>query len=161
MQVTSEMLRHAMRHWTTGVSIVTSSLDGHIQGMTVNSFNSISLDPPMVAVTLATGTRTQKMVDGSGVFGVTILGEGQADLSDRFAGRTPENDNRFSGLNTFSLVTGAPLFETGLVGLDCRVVHSFPTNNAVLYIAEVLAIRPISDGKPLVYHNRLYHSLGG
>lgn len=161
MQVTAEMLRHAMRHWTTGVSIVTSCIEGGIQGMTVNSFNSISLDPPLVTVTLATGTRTQKMVDESGVFGVTILGEGQADLSDRFAGRTPENDDRFSGLTTFSLVTGAPLFEKGLVGLDCRVVRSFPTNNAVLYIAEVLAIRPISDDKPLVYHNRLYHSLGG
>lgn len=158
MQVTAEMLRHAMRHWTTGVAVVTSRFENQQNGMTVNSFTSISLDPPLVAVTLTTETRTQKLVEQSGVFGVTILGEGQADLSDRFAGRMPSED-RFSGLETFELVSGVPLLLDGLVSLDCKVIHTYPTENSVHYIAEVTAIRHTAEGGPLVYHNRLYHKL--
>ncbi|MHB1119039.1 MAG: flavin reductase family protein [Bellilinea sp.] len=160
MQVSAEMLRHAMRHWTTGVTVVTSCFETQRQGMTVNSFTSISLEPPLVTVTLAAGTRTQNMVERSGVFGVTMLSEGQADLSDRFAGRTPGEEDRFDGLETFELVSGVPLLQDGLVSLDCRVVHRYPTVSSILYIAEVVAIRHTSEGRPLVYHNRLYHKLG-
>src|SRR3990170_2773431 len=99
MQVTAEMIRHAMRRWTTGVAV---------------------------------GTRTQMLVEQSGVFGVTILSEAQADLSDRFAGRTPGEEDRFTGLETFELVTGVPLLTSGLVSLDCRVVQNFPTETAIL-----------------------------
>ena len=161
MQVTAEMLRHAMRHWTTGVAVVTSRFEDHRNGMTVNSFTSISLEPPLVTVTLAVGTRTLRLVEQSGVFGVTILSEGQADLSDHFAGRTPSEEDRFAGLETFELVSGVPLLTSGLVSLDCRVIQSVPTETAVLFIGQVVAIQHTAEGGPLVYHNRLYHRLGG
>ena len=161
MQVTAEMVRHAMRHWTTGVAVVTARLDDQIHGMTVNSFTSISLEPPLVTVTLAAGTRTQSLVEQTGVFGVTILSEGQADISDRFAGRMPAGEDRFAGLETFELDSGVPLLRAGLVSLDCRVVHRYPTETATLYIAQVTAIQHTNEGSPLVYHNRLYHKLGG
>ncbi|HEY4694068.1 MAG TPA: flavin reductase family protein [Bellilinea sp.] len=161
MQVTAEMIRHAMRRWTTGVAVVTSRFDDRRNGMTVNSFTSVALEPPLVTVTLAVGTRTQMLVEQSGVFGVTILSEAQADLSDRFAGRTPGEEDRFTGLETFELVTGVPLLTSGLVSLDCRVVQNFPTETAILYIGQVVAIQHTAEGGPLVYHNRLYHRLGG
>ncbi len=161
MQVTAEMLRHAMRRWTTGVAVATSRFADNRNGMTINSFASISLEPPLVAVTLTVGTRTQSLVEKSGVFGVTILSEAQADLSDRFAGRTPADEDRFAGLETFELVSGVPLLTAGLVSLDCKVEHSFPTETAVLYIGRVVAIQHTAEGGPLVYHNRLYHRLGG
>ncbi|TLN16183.1 flavin reductase family protein, partial [bacterium] len=87
MQVLSEALRQAMRHWTTGVSVVTSRYGDAQHGMTVNSLASLSLDPPMLTVTLANATRTFELVKRSGVFGVTILGADQGPISDRFAGR--------------------------------------------------------------------------
>lgn len=160
MQVTAEMLRHAMRQWTTGVAVVTSRYENQPHGMTVNSFTSVSLDPPLVSVTLAVGTRTQNMVEHSGVFGVTILGEGQVDLSDRFAGRIPGDEDKFTGVRTFELISGVPLLLDGLVSLDCRVVHRYPTVNSVVYVAEVAAIQHTSEGGPLIYYNRLYHKLG-
>lgn len=159
MQVTAEVLRHVMRNWTTGVVVVTSRFDGQQHGMTVNSFTSVSLDPPLVCVTLAVDTRTRNLVERSGVFGVTILSEGQADLSDRFAGRLPDVDDRFSGQETFELVSGVPLLRDGLVSLDCRVVHRYPTDHSVLYVGEVVAVEHTSEGGPLVYYNRLYHKL--
>ncbi|MHB0987947.1 MAG: flavin reductase family protein [Bellilinea sp.] len=161
MQVTAEMVRHAMRRWTTGVAVVTARLDEQIHGMTVNSFTSISLEPPLVAVTLAAGTRTQSLVEQTGVFGIIILSERQADISDRFAGRTPAGEDRFAGLETFELNSGVPLLRAGLVSLDCRVVHRYPTETATLYVARVTAIQHTSEESPLVYHNRLYHKLGG
>lgn len=160
MQVTAEILRHVMRRWTTGVAVVTSRFEGEQHGMTVNSFTSVSLDPPLVCVTLAVETRTRNLVERSGVFGVTILGEGQADLSDRFAGRLPEVEDRFAGLETFELESGVPLLRDGLVSLDCRVVHRYATQNSVLYVGEVTAVQHTSEDWPLVYHNRLYHRLG-
>jgi len=161
MQITAEMLRHAMRHWTTGVAVVTSRFEGQRFGMTVNSFTSLSLDPPLVVVALAVGTRTQGLVERSGVFGVTILNAGQAELSDRFAGRTPAIENRFTDLEIFELVSGVPLLRDGLVSLDCQVVHQFAAGSATLYVGQVVAIQHTNDGSPLVYHNRLYHQLGG
>lgn len=158
-QQTSENLRQAMRQWTTGVTVVTSRYGEKKHGMTVNSFTSLSLDPPLVSVTLAVGTRTQRLVEQSGVFGVTILNEDQVEISDRFAGRIPEGNDRFDGLETFELVSGALLIRGGLAYLDCKVVHSYAMPASKLYIGEVQAVQIVPDGFPLIYHNRLYHRL--
>lgn len=159
-QISSEYLRHAMRQWTTGVAIVTSLLGDQRRGMTVNSFTSLSLEPPLVTVTLAINTRTQMMVEQSGVFGVTILNENQAEISDRFAGRIPEGSDRFAGLETFQLTSGASFIQGGLAYIDCKVVFSHAMQSSKMYIGEVLVVQSGKEGQPLVYHNRLYHRLG-
>ncbi|HOH20253.1 MAG TPA: flavin reductase family protein [Anaerolineaceae bacterium] len=159
MPVSADELRQAMRQWTTGVTIVTSRAEGIQNGMTVNSFTSISLDPPLVAVTLANHTRTHALVARSGVFAVTILSQLQAELADRFAGRIPEDGDRFHGLATFLLSSGAPLLADGLAWLDCRVVATHPLAESTLFLGEVDASRVIPDGEPLVYHSRIYRRL--
>lgn len=158
-QVSGEVLRRAMRNWTTGVAVLTSRAGDHQHGMTVNSLTSLSLDPPLVAVSLANTTRTRQLVEQSGVFGVTILSEEQVETADRFAGRIPEHENRMEGLATFVLVTGAPLLTNGLVCLDCKVIHRYPMKNSTLYVGEVLAVSHNREGQPLVYHNRTYQKL--
>jgi flavin reductase (DIM6/NTAB) family NADH-FMN oxidoreductase RutF len=159
-QVTPEVLRHAMRQWTTGVAVVTSRVGDSQHGMTVNSFISISLDPPLISVTLAHATRTRSLVEKSGLFGVTILAEDQAEIADRFAGRIPDDGDRFAGLELFNLTGEVPLIKAGLVSLDCKVVHTYDMNESTLYVAEVLAVHHTREGNPLVYHNRIYHKLG-
>jgi flavin reductase (DIM6/NTAB) family NADH-FMN oxidoreductase RutF len=157
MQPIADLLRQAMRHWTTGVSVVTSQFEGHRHGMTVNTFTSISLEPPVVVVTLANRTRTCQLVQASGIFGVTILSEEQGEISDRFAGRVPDGDDRFHDLSLFSMKSGAPLLEGGLAFLDCQVVHTYSMPNSTLFVGEVLAARYEQGGNPLVYLNRKYH----
>lgn len=159
MEPLSEQLRQAMRAWTTGVSVVTSTAGGRVHGMTVNSFTSVSLDPPRVTVTLAHPTRTYALVKASGVFAVTILRADQWELSDRFAGRVPEDGDRFAGVPTFALVSGAPLIENGLGFVDCRVVHEFEMINSTLFVGEVLAAQRSEGDDPLAYFNRIYHRL--
>lgn len=154
-----EDLRDAMRRWTTGVTVVSSEYEGSSHGMTVNSFTSVSLDPPRVTVTLANKTRTYFLVERSGVFGVTILGVEQREIADRFAGQIQENGDRFAGLEIFTLVTGAPLLANGLAHVDCRVVHRFALTNSTLFVGEVLAARHAPGTEPLLYFNREYHRL--
>ncbi len=157
--VTADALRQAMRNWTTGVAVLTGYAGEIRHGMTVNSFTSLSLDPPLVGVTLANSTRTRDLVEQSGVFGVTILAEDQAEMADRFAGRIPEDEDRMTGVETFTLVSGAPLLSSGLVCLDCKVIQRYPMKNSTLYVGEVLAIHHNRQAQPLVYHNRVYHRL--
>lgn len=155
----SELVRQAMRRWASGVAVVTSRAGAFVHGMTVNSFTSISLDPPIISLSLAHQTRTIALVRESGVLGITFLTEAQQELSEIFAGRTSEDADRFAGLETFTLVTGAPLLAGGLACLDCRVVFSYPMTTSTLFLAEVLAISNIQDGRPLIYFNRGYSGL--
>lgn len=154
-----EQLRQAMRRWVTGVSVVCSQHAEIRHGMTVNSFTSISLDPPHVSVTMANWTRTYRLIMQSGVFGVTILSDRQQALADRFAGRTGDDEDRFADMDTFSLVTGAPLISGGLAQIDCRVVHQFPMKSSTLVIGEVVAAKTADENSPLIYFNRVFHRL--
>lgn len=149
-----------MRAWTTGVAVVTAVHDGQRYGMTVNSFTSISLEPPMIAVTLKQLTHTHDLVDKSGEFAMTILSADQRNLSDRFAGKIPEITDRFEGVPTETLSLDAPLIQGGMAYFNCRVVNSHPVGENTLFVAEVVDVRGEGDGDPLVYHNRVYWRLG-
>jgi flavin reductase (DIM6/NTAB) family NADH-FMN oxidoreductase RutF len=154
-----EQLRHAMRAWTTGVTVVTATHDGRQYGMTVNSFTSISLEPPLVSVALKRLTHTYELVEASGEFSVTILSAYQKELSDRFAGKQPEIKDRFDGVPTETLTITAPLIKGGMAYFNCRVVNSMPAGENTLFVAEVIAARGEGEGNPLVYHNRVYWGL--
>ncbi len=159
----------AMRQWVTGVTVVSSALDEYRHGMTVNSFTSISLDPALLLVSLARSTRTHTLVEGSGMFGVTILNERQAAISDRFAGRIPDAEDRFEGLSVFTLVTGAPFLSEGLAFFDCEVRGSYPVGDHTIFVGQVVALKtapvmagvqePAPEMNPLVYYNRTYYRL--
>ena len=155
----SEQLRRAMRAWSSGVTIVTASYAGEQHGMTVSSFTSVALDPPMIIISLQTDSRTQALVSQADAFAVTILAEAQQEVSDRFAGRIPDAEDRMSGLETEILVTGAPFIKGGLAYLDCRVTQSIPVGANTLFLAEVVAARSNGEDLPLVYHDRKYYKL--
>jgi flavin reductase (DIM6/NTAB) family NADH-FMN oxidoreductase RutF len=159
MNFDPEKLRRAMRAWTTGVAIVTSIYEGDQYGMTVNSFTSVSIDPPLVCVTLKRLTHTHDLVVKSGMFSVTILTAAQKELSDRFAGKLPHILNRFASLQTETISLDAPVFKDGMAYFDCRVVNSMPVGENTLFVAEVLDARGEGGGEPLVYHNREYWKL--
>lgn len=159
MTLDSETLRRAMRAWTTGVAVITATHNGQRYGMTVNSFTSISLEPPLISVTLKRLTHTHELVEKSGEFALTILSAEQKDLSDRFAGTIPEITDRFEGVETETLLINAPLIKGGTAYFNCRVANAFPVGENTLFIAEVIAARGDGEGDPLVYHNRVFWKL--
>jgi flavin reductase (DIM6/NTAB) family NADH-FMN oxidoreductase RutF len=161
MTLDSEQLRQAMRAWTTGVTVVTAIHNGRQYGMTVNSFTSISLDPPLVSLALKKLTHTFELIEKSGEFSVTILAKDQKEISDRFAGKHPEIKDRFEGVPTETLVINAPLIKGGTAYFNCRVVKAIPLGENTLFVAEVIAAQGTGTGEPLVYHNRVYWNLPG
>ena len=158
-QLDSETLRRAMRAWTTGVTVITAAHDGQQYGMTVNSFTSVSLEPPLVCVTLKRLTHTHELVEKSGEFSVTVLSASQKELSSRFAGKHPQVTNRFEGIPTTTLSIPAPLIEGGMAFFNCRVLSMHPVGENTLFVAEVIAAKGDGEGDPLVYHNRVYWKL--
>jgi flavin reductase (DIM6/NTAB) family NADH-FMN oxidoreductase RutF len=162
MTLDPERLRRAMRAWTTGVAIITANHEGRQYGMTVNSFTSISLEPPLISVALRQLTHTHDLVVKSGRFAVTILAADQKELSDRFAGKLANIMDRFEGVQT-EILPGldAPVFKNGLAYFHCRVVNSMQVGENTLFVAEVVAAQGEGQGDPLVYHNRQYWRLTG
>lgn len=148
-----------MRHWVTGVSVVTAEYEGKIHGMTVGSLVSVSIDPPRIVVTLATQTRTHNMVTQTGLFGVTLLAADQQTIADRFAGVIPDEGNRMSGLAVLRMAENIPVIADGLGQLACRVIHRYDMPNSTLFVGEVLEARKEDKSTALVYGNRNYHQL--
>jgi flavin reductase (DIM6/NTAB) family NADH-FMN oxidoreductase RutF len=155
----SEQLRQAMRAWTTGVAVVTAVYDGQRYGMTVNSFNSVSLEPPVISLTVKRLTHIHEYIEKSGEFAMTVLSSKQKELSDRFAGKIPDIKDRFDGVPTETLLIDAPLLKGGIAYFNCRVMSSMPVGENTLFIAEVTAARAEGEGDPLVYHNRVFWKL--
>lgn len=161
IHLSPEQLRVAMRAWTSGVTVVTAAHGNEQHGMTVNSFTSVSLDPPLIIISLQDSTRTRELVYHAQAFGVTILAEDQQRISDLFAGRGPASENRMAEVETEILVSGAPLIKGGLACFDCRVKQCIDVGPNTLFVGEVVAAFANSEGNPLIYHDRQYRKLAG
>ncbi len=169
MPVDPEILRAVMRHWPTGVTVLASRHGAIRHGMTVNSFTSVSLEPPLVLACLEQDVRTHGLVQDSGVFAISILRAGQEWVSDRFAGRDTEHADRFQGLATFTAVTGAPILAENIGFLDCAVTAAHPAGNHTIFVAQVVAASPGAldpadapggnGARPLLYFDRSYREL--
>ena len=157
----AEQLRHAMRHWASGIGIAATHDQGQLYGLTVSSFTSISVEPPIVMISVHKETQPHDHFLRSGVFAVTLLSAGQQDLSDRFAGRT-DHPERFAGLDTFALETGSPLLPGGLAVFDCRITGTFETETTTVIFGEVAACQVSGEPgiQPLLYHDQGYRRLG-
>lgn len=152
-------LREVMRRWATGVTVVTAENDGQKHGATVSSLTSISIDPPLVTVTIAKGTRTHHLMQLAGKFGITILSDQQQSLSERFAGELAEDQDRFEGVNYKYLVEGIPVLVGGLAYMGCSVEYEYDMPKSTLFVGKVVAAELGEGDPPLIYVNRTYRRL--
>lgn len=158
MGVSGDAFRDVMSRWATGVTVVTSRHGEEIHGMTVNSFSSLTLEPPLVLFCADQSAHTYELVAAGGIFAVNMLHEGQDELSNVFAGRYPERDeDRFAGVSYRQAVTGAPILQESLAYLDCRVVASHPQGTHTIFVGAVEAAELLQpDARPLLYFHRRY-----
>jgi flavin reductase (DIM6/NTAB) family NADH-FMN oxidoreductase RutF len=159
MTVDEKTFREAMRFWTTGVTIATTWLGGLQRGLTVSSFTSVSVAPPVVLVSINRFSRSHQMIQQAGIYAVTILEESQQALASRFAGLVPEEEDRFTGVATHTLATGCPILEGGVASFDCRVIQSVDVGDNTIFLGEVLAAEYHEKRQPLLYSNRAYQTL--
>lgn len=153
--VDAATFRAVLGQWPTGVTVVTTLVDGQRYGVTASSFSSVSLDPPLVSVCLARTAFAHDLVHGAGFFGVTILGKDHAELGQRFARYEPGAD-RFEGQDWVSAHTGAPLLGDALGWLDCTIVNAYDGGDHTIFIGEVLAADTPKTTSPLLYHSRTW-----
>lgn len=148
--------RRVLGHFPTGVTIVTSVCsDGRPCGLTVNAFCSVSLEPPLVLVCVEAGADSLCCIAEAGFFAVNVLpAERGESLSRRFAG-PGAGEKKFTGVAYRSERTGAPVLETALAWLDCRVQDSFVAGDHTIFIGAVLEANA-QDGQPLVYYRGGY-----
>ena len=159
MTVDAAALRVALRGWASGVSIVTARLGGEIHGMTVSSFTSVSLEPPLILICAENSTRTRALVQESGAFAVTVLPVERDEWADRFGGREIDHHDRFEGIETFSAITGAPILADYVSYFDCLVAESHPAGTHTVYIGKVVSAGLAEGREPLVYWHRGYYRL--
>jgi len=159
MAVDPDALRAVMRHWTTGVTVLTTRDGAQIHGMTVNAFTSVSLEPPLVLACIERVVRTHALVEHSRVFAISFLHEGQAHISDRFAGRETDINDRFTGLSTYTAITGSPILADSLSYLDCVVTAAYEAGTHTIFLAEVVEAKIQNSQKPLIYFNSDYRTL--
>lgn len=159
MTISSEDFRDALRHFPSGVTIVTVKSGEQIHGLTVSAFASVSPDPPLIAVIIDHRHRAYALLEGKGaVFAVNILGQDQVHLSNRFA--WVKDQDRFAEGQWQTARTGAPVLADALAWLDCTIYARYPAGTHTIYVGQVQASRvPQPDAPPLVYWNRGYRFL--
>ena len=148
--------RNALGSFVTGVTIVTArDGDGAPVGLTANSFNSVSLDPPMVLWSLALSSRSLPAFRDATAWAVHILAADQEDMSNRFA-RT--GADKFAGLKVDDGPEGAPLIEGCAARFGCRARYEYEGGDHAIFLGEVIDFAR-STAEPLVYHSGRYGRL--
>jgi len=149
--------RRACARFATGVCVLTTCTpDGRPHGLTVNSFTSLSLDPPLVMAAIARSSGQLAGFESSGFFAVNILTEAQRDLSARFA--RPE-EGRFNGAAWSLGTTGSPVFGETLGVIECRTVEWLEAGDHRVVVGQAVAA-VVRHGRPLLYFESGYASLG-
>jgi flavin reductase (DIM6/NTAB) family NADH-FMN oxidoreductase RutF len=145
--------RNALGRFATGVTVITVHHEERTHGMTVNAFTSVSLDPPLVSVSLDQRSYMHGILPGVGRFGISVLSEDQEPLSDHFAGRTVEGPHL-----RFDTRHGVPLLEGAVAHFVVRAIDIHPAGDHALYIAHVEHFES-RDGKPLLFYAGRYERM--
>ncbi len=150
-----EGLKQAMRVYPQGVTVVTTNSEAGPTGMTVGSFTSVSLSPPLVLISIANNSAFYGAFQKAKAYAVNFLGDDQKDVSDRFAGRT-QNDDRFAGIKFSKGVTGSPIIAGARAVIECEAWRTYDGGDHSLFVGEVVSARVLDSKRPLVYYSQQY-----
>jgi flavin reductase (DIM6/NTAB) family NADH-FMN oxidoreductase RutF len=147
--------RRTLGMFATGVTVITTRVAEQIHGMTANAFMSVSLQPPLIVISVDRRASMNALLREGVRFGVSVLEERQSVLSDRFAGRGGEGPDP-----EFELVHDTPLVEGALAHLVAGVVRSYWGGDHSLFLGRVEYVR-YGEGTPLLFHGGGYGRVVG
>lgn len=157
--VDAPTFKMVMAQWASGVTVVTSVVDGQWVGITASSLTSVSLEPPRILICVGKRLYTHQVITRSGVFAVNVLSANQAEWGMRFAGMIPELTDRFAGIEVRLAETGAPILPDVLGWLDCRVAHAYDGGDHTIFVGDVLAAGASECEDPVLYFKRHWRQL--
>lgn len=160
MAIDTTEFRQALGCFATGITVITTvDDDGAPVGLTANSFTSLSLDPPMVLFCLDRKVQSFDAFHSNRHFAVNILGEGQREVSARFAMSGVE---KWSGIEFETWDTGCPILLGCLANLECDIESIYEGGDHVIVVGEVRRLERADDGDgPLLYYRGGYTALNG
>lgn len=145
--------RNALGSFATGVTIATTrGEDGEPVGVTASSFNSVSLDPPLILWSLAKNSFSRKSFCESGHFAVHVLAASQEELSNRFA---RSGENKFEGIDWREGELGSPVFEEHAALFQCKTRHQYEGGDHIILVGEVVDFEAREEA-PLLFHGGRY-----
>lgn len=145
-------LREAFGIFPTGVVAIAAEVDGQLLGLAASSFTSVSLDPPLVLVSLAVSSKTWPDLRRAGHLGVTVLADHHDVVCRQLAGPV---DRRFDGVTHLVSERGAVTLDEGLARFDCTVYREVEAGDHILVLLELHAVEHVDHtlaGAPLVFH---------
>jgi flavin reductase (DIM6/NTAB) family NADH-FMN oxidoreductase RutF len=154
-QFNARHFRDALSQFATGVTIITTRLnDGSFLGLTASSFNSVSLDPPLVLWSLGQRANSLPVFSGNSHYVINVLSAQQADLADRFA--QPSKD-RFEGVDFVLSPTGLPILSGAAAWFECHNRSRYPEGDHVIFVGEVECC-DVTPQEPLIFHGGRFMS---
>jgi flavin reductase (DIM6/NTAB) family NADH-FMN oxidoreductase RutF len=145
----TRQFRNALSQFATGVTVITTCLpDGSFLGLTASSFNSVSLDPPLVLWSLSNSASSLPVFSGNSHYVINILAGDQAVLAERFAMRI---ENRFEGVDFVLSRTGMPILSGVSAWFECHNRSRYPEGDHVIFVGEVECCE-VNPQPGLVFH---------
>lgn len=150
--------REALGHYASGITVVTSHLDGERVGFTCQSFHSVSMSPPLVSFSVMSSSASYPKIRQAGRFAVNILSDGQVEVSNQFARRGTE---KWHGIEWRESPLGNPLIAGCLHWIDCEIHAEHAAGDHVIVIGEVKALNLQEAGtaQPLLYFKGQYRNI--
>ena len=148
----------ALGSWASGVSVVTTNCGGRLYGLTVSSFSSLSLDPPLILVCLGNENKLPTMIAEAEGFAVSILGRTQEEASNYFARRGRPATAEFTEVEGEWTPSGQPVVAGALAFLVCELVEQLPQGDHTIVVGRVIQAEA-REGEPLLYYRRKYRGV--
>jgi flavin reductase (DIM6/NTAB) family NADH-FMN oxidoreductase RutF len=147
--------REAIAHFATGVTVVTTTHEGHPAGMTASAVCSLSLDPVLLVVCIDNRLATHKAIEASKRFAVNVLGERDEELARRFARRA---EDKFAGV---ALVEGSdpPVLAKAIAHFVCTVEERVPGGDHSIFIGKVSHCEATPGCRPLLYYRSAFGAI--
>lgn len=149
--------RNALGSFATGITVVTAKTkNGNSIGVTINSFASVSLDPPMVLFSLKTTSPMTQLIQNCGHFTVNVLSSTQQDISNLFAS---SGEDKFTQAAHTIGENGAPVLEGCLANLECDITNQYHGGDHMIFVGQVTSLSYETDGDPLLYYKGAYRTI--
>ncbi len=140
MAIEKAFFRQVMGRFTSGVTVVTTCYNNVIAGLTVSSFTSLSLDPPLILICVDQASGTLEILRQSKIFAVNILTSQQVELSRCFAAPSEDRFEHFCHATYHTAATGAPILDDVLAFIDTRLVAEYPGGDHVIFLGQIEAM---------------------
>ena len=154
-KVDGQEFKNMLACWTAGITVVSVASGDDWQAITVNSFASVNMAPPLVCLNIANRLDICDYMTREGHFAISILSDRQLDLGKRFAGYFDDLvENRFDGMNCETTRFGDPVIPDAMAWLACSVERHIDFGENTMFVGKVVQGGWTDDKLPLLYHNR-------